>query len=302
MDRSIARDIASIAANHQAGAAEIAEQGADVFLRYAHTDKLSSVEAFRQEILTIGWALIRSQPTMAPLVNLVNSVLWEIDNLDSVHTARQRVATVTSNFKRRLHVNEAAIAESVLPLIPEGAQIVTLSRSTTVQAALRHAQHAGRRFSVLCAEARPGCEGRVMAAELSEYGIPVTLVIDTLAVALTYRSHLLMVGADHLRGTELVNKVGTYALALAAHTVDVPLYALCGSDKFLPPGYYPPPQSSWPSEQVWHDHPSLVSIQNLYFDQTPLSYIAGIVTEQGVLPTVGIEAWLASIKLHPSLH
>ncbi len=301
MENAIRKDIEDIAANHHAGAAEIAEQAADVFLRYVYLDKATTVEAARRELLKIGWALIRAQPAMAPLVNLVNSMLWEIEGLESLYLFRQTVADAAGSFKRRLHINEAAIAEAVLPLVQERARVLTLSRSTTVQAALRHAQHAGRHFSVICAEGRPGYEGRIMATELSEYGVPVTLVIDALSIAMVAQARLVLVGADHLRGDELVNKTGTYGLALASRANRVPLYALCGSDKFLPPGYIPSPQSSWPIEQVWQDPPSTISVENMYFDHTPLSYFMGIVTEQGVLPTEGIEAWLASIKLHPSL-
>lgn len=301
MEHSITQAIAEIAADHRAGAAEIAERAATLFLAYAEEYTGETTEGFRHDLLKIGWSLIRAQPTMAPMVNLVNMVLWEIEGVMALIPLRQAVAEVADTFRHRLLVNEAAIAESVLPLIREGATILSISRSTTVKAALRHAHHAGRRFHVICAEARPGCEGRIMAAELSEYGIPVTLVVDALAIAQAREAKLVLVGADHLRGHDLVNKVGTYGLALAAKSHGVPFYALCGSDKFLPPGYKPPPQASWPTKQVWEDPPSHVHIHNIYFDHTSLAQVSGIVTEKGVLPTAGIEAWLAAIKLHPAL-
>ncbi|MFP4439523.1 MAG: translation initiation factor eIF-2B [Chloroflexaceae bacterium] len=301
MDKVTAQAIADIAANNYAGAAEIAEQGAEVLLRCARTGDAPSLEVFRQELLMTIWGLIHAQPSMAPLVNLVNEVLWKIESLDSLRTLRQTVVDITSDFKRQLHVHEAAIAESVLPLIPEGAQVLTNSRSTTVRAALRHAQRAGRRFSVTCAEGRPGYEGRKMATELAEDGIPVTLMIDALAGSYVPRMSLVLVGADHLTSRGLMNKAGTYSLALAAHANNVPIYALCSSNKFLPPGYTPPIQTHWPAEQVWEEPPAGITIKNLYFDCTPLTELAGLVTEQGVLPTAGIEGWLASIKLHPAL-
>ncbi|NJN66365.1 MAG: initiation factor 2B [Chloroflexaceae bacterium] len=293
--------LAAIAANHQAGAAEIAEQAASALLQYINTDESPTPDTFRQHLLTIGWEFIRAQPTMAPLVNLVNSMLWDLESRDSVGVLRQRASNAASTFRRRLHVHEAAIAESVLQLIPEKARVLTMSRSSTVLAALRHAHRAGRRFSVICGEGRPGCEGQMLATELSEQGIPATLVIDALAIAMVAQSHLVLVGADHLREHELVNKVGTYGMALAARASSVPIYALCGSDKFLPPGYRPPPQTVWPARQVWDNPPDLVTIRNIYFDHTPLSLMTGIVTEKGVLPTIGIEAWMAAIRLHPSL-
>lgn len=302
MERQVVQAIEAIAANHTAGATELAEQAAEAFLRCAQMDKSTRTDSFRQKVLSVGWALIRAQPTMAPLVNLVNNVLWAIDPLSSLTALRQTIYEVASTFKHRLHVHEAAIAESVLPLIPDKAQVVTLSRSTTVKAALRHAQHAGRRFRVVCAEGRPGLEGHLMAGELSEYSIPVTVVVDALAISMVSQSQLVLVGGDHLRGNDLVNKIGTYALALAAQDHGIPIYALCSSDKFLPPGYTPPPQMNWPPEQIWSSAPASVTVQNTYFDHTPLSHISGIVTEKGVLPSEGIEAWLAAIKIHPLIN
>jgi translation initiation factor 2B subunit (eIF-2B alpha/beta/delta family) len=62
-----------------------------------------------------------------------------------------------------------------------------------------------------------------------------------------------------------------------------------------------PPQTSRPPAQVWEEAPEAVDIENYYFDRTPLTHVAGIVTECGVLTNTGIEGWLAAIRLHPAL-
>lgn len=301
MDRFIAQAIAAIADDSVSGAVEIAEKSAEILQRLARNDQSDRIDELRRHMLEVGWGLIRIHPTMAPLVNLVNGVLWTIDGAPTIETARRAVAEATGDFKRHLHVHEAAIAETTLRLIPEDGQILTNGRSTTVRAALRHAQRAGRRFHVILAEGRPACEGRSLATELAAGGIPVTLVIDALAIAMASESQLILVGADHLGSDGLVNKVGTYGIALAAKEHRVPMYALCGSEKFLPPGFVPPGQTRWPADQVWADAPPGVTISNLYFDSTPLAALAGIVTEQGIQQTAGIEAWLAATKLHPGL-
>jgi translation initiation factor 2B subunit (eIF-2B alpha/beta/delta family) len=301
LDRFTAQAVAAIAEDSVSGAVEIAEKSAEVLQRLARTEPTELVEDLRRRLLSAGWALISAHPTMAPLVNLVNAVLWTTEDAPDAAAAHSAVADVTSDFKRRLRVHEAAIAETALRLIPEDSQILTNGRSTTVRAALRHAQRAGRRFKVICAEGRPACEGRTLAAELAAGGLQVTLVIDALAIAMAGESQLVLVGADHLGAQGLVNKVGTYGIALAAGAHGVPMYALCGSEKFLPPGYAPPAQARWPAEQVWAEAPASLAITNLYFDSTPLAALAGIVTEQGVQPTEGIVAWLAATKLHPAL-
>lgn len=301
MDRYTAQAVAAIAEDSLSGAVEIAEKSAEILQRLARTDQSEQLDDLRRRLVELSWALIRAHPTMAPLVNLVNAVLWTTEESADPEAARRAAVEATGDFKRRLRVHEAAIAETALRLIPDEGQVLTNGRSTTVRAALRHAQRAGRRFRVVCAEGRPACEGRTLAAELAAGGIPVTLVIDALAIALAGESQLVLIGADHLSGDGLVNKVGTYGIALAAREAGVPMYALCGSEKFLPPGFVPPAQARWPADQVWAEAPANLAISNLYFDSTPLDALAGIVTEQGVQPTVGIEAWLAATKLHPGL-
>ena len=300
MDQQVAQAIAAIAADNVTGAAEIAERSADVLLRQVRSIE-ESHEALQSALLDAGWALIDAHPTMAPLVNLVNQVLWRCDTTPNLREMRQAVSETVAGFKRRLRVHEAAIAEKTMPLISEGMRIITIGRSTTVRAALRYAQRAGRRFEVICAEGRPGYEGRALATELADAGIPVKLVIDALAISSVPSTQLVLVGADHLTSEAMANKIGTYGLALAAKASDVPFYALCGSEKFMPLGYTPPLQSPWPGAQVWDHAPDGVTIENRSFDLTPISTLSGIVTEQGVLSAVGIESWLAAIHLHPTL-
>ncbi|NTW01006.1 MAG: initiation factor 2B [Oscillochloris sp.] len=301
MDRFITQTITAITEDGVSGAVEIAEKSADVFMAQARADQSGDLGHLRQGLLDIGWSLIRAHPTMAPLVNLVNALLWKVEAVGTFAQGQRVIEDAASEFKRRLHVHEAAIAETALRLISDEIQIVTNGRSTTVRAVLRHAQRAGRRFRVICAEGRPACEGRLMASELAASGIPTTLVVDALAVVLAGQSQLVLVGADHLSPHGLMNKVGTYGMVLSANAAGVPVYALCSSEKFLPPEYKQPQQARWPAEQVWPDVPANIHVANVYFDSTPLNALAGIVTEQGVQPTAGIEAWLAAIKLNPAL-
>lgn len=301
MERHTTQAIAAIAEDIVSGAVEIAEKSADVLLSIARPEQGDAPIDLGQQLLTAGWALIRAHPTMAPLVNLINAMLWKTDSADSPQAAARAVIDAAHEFKRRLRVHEVAIAEWALRLIPDEGQVLTNGRSTTVRAALDYAQRAGRRFHVICAEGRPGCEGRTMAAEIAATGIPVTFMIDALAIAQVKQAQLVLVGADHLTSQGLVNKVGTYGIALAAQAAKVPVYALCSSEKFFPPGYIQPPQAQWPAEQVWDEAPAHVTIANYYYDSTPLESLAGIITEQGIVPAVGIEAWLAAIKAHPAL-
>lgn len=308
MDTTFEQAINELAADKRSGAAEIAARAADILLHRAASGEASSPDAFRAELFATGWALIQSHNTMAALINLVNSVLWKIEKGETPHDLREAVIAATEQFKLQLKNHAMRVAEGALPLIADGATVVTISQSSTVQRALLHAQRAGRRFSVICAESRPAYEGRETATKLAGHGIAVTLAVDTAAAAAIANADqfrgdnfVVLVGADMLTNKGLVNKVGTQALALAAKHSGVSIYSLCSSEKFLPPGYPVQPQRARPGDTIWSDVPAGIELWNRYYDFTPLHQVSGIVTEQGILPAATVEAWLAVTKLHPAL-
>jgi translation initiation factor 2B subunit (eIF-2B alpha/beta/delta family) len=132
-------------------------------------------------------------------------------------------------------------------------------------------------------------------------GLSVTLLNDAAAIEAAAHADLALVGADMLTNRGLINKIGTRPMAMVARQAGVPFYTLCGSEKFLPPGFRPHQQPDIPIEDIWSDAPDHAGSVSHFFDFTPLETLTGIVTEQGILPVAAIEAWLAATKLHPAL-
>src|SRR5262249_47615316 len=83
---------------------------------------------------------------------------WKVESEDTPRGLRLAVSQATDEFKRMLRQHALRVAEGALGLIGEGSTIVTISNSSTVQHALIHAQRAGRRLAVICAESRPSPE------------------------------------------------------------------------------------------------------------------------------------------------
>jgi methylthioribose-1-phosphate isomerase len=52
---------------------------------------------------------------------------------------------------------------------------------------------------------------------------------------------------------------------------------------------------------VWPEHPQGVEVLNLYFDVTPLKYLSGVVTEEGVLAPGGLRDSISQLKTHEML-
>jgi translation initiation factor 2B subunit (eIF-2B alpha/beta/delta family) len=80
----------------------------------------------------------------------------------------------------------------------------------------------------------------------------------------------------------------------------VPVYVLCGTGKFLTPGYSPPPEPPRPAQEITQLDSSNVAIENFYFEWTPLELVTGIVTEEGLLSPEQVGAQ-QPVRLHPAL-
>ncbi|ADV65495.1 translation initiation factor, aIF-2BI family [Desulfurococcus mucosus DSM 2162] len=128
------------------------------------------------------------------------------------------------------------IGEHGAELIPDGATILThcnagalaTSAFGTAEAVMRVAWYKGKRIRVIATETRPMLQGaRLTVWELVKEGIPVTLITDNMAGYVIRKGlvNAVIVGADRVtREGYVVNKIGTYMIALAAKRHGVPFY------------------------------------------------------------------------------
>ena len=151
----------------------------------------------------------------------------------------------------------------------------------------------GRRVAVWADETRPLLQGsRLTAWELARAGIPVTVIADNMAAALLRRGGVdaVLVGADRIAANgDVANKVGTYALALAARHHGVPFYVLAPTSTFDPAtstGADIPIEERDPAEVRAgfgrETAPAGVAVWNPAFDVTPSSLVTAIVSDRGV--------------------
>jgi translation initiation factor eIF-2B subunit delta len=290
--------IEKLAGDNTSGAAELARDAAQVFSVLAEGTESGDLPSFLLELSTTGRRVIQAQPSMAPLFNLVNTLLFSLDEAGSLDEARRRVVAEAQGFAEELASRGERIAEETLSLLTDGCTLLTHSRSSTVLTALLLAKDRGLEFEVVCTESRPLYEGRRVAEELSEGGIRTTLIADTAVAHCMSRVDLVMVGADSVSNEGLINKMGTHGVALAARAHGVPFYGLCGSEKLLPAGYPYFEIEARDPQEVWPGYPEGVKVLNYYFEVTPLEYLSGLVTERGLLLPEELEEKLGELKIH----
>ncbi|MDH7570151.1 MAG: initiation factor 2B, partial [Armatimonadota bacterium] len=176
------------------------------------------------------------------------------------------------------------------------------SASSVVMEALARIHATGRRVTVTCTESRPAREGVEMARHLGAAGIPVRLVIDAAAPALLHQCDAVLLGADTVGTAGVVHKVGTLGLVLAARQYGVPVYVLTTGEKLLPEACgAAPPIPVRDGREVLDPPAPGVTAFNVYFDLTPLQWLSGIFTEEGLLAPPSLPPRLRSLPVHPAL-
>ena len=265
------------------GAVELVKKGADATVLFI-SNFTGTPPIFFNELIRISKLLIDSQPSMAPFFHLANILLLSTEDIQDLEKMKRATKKAIRTFVFHLQSGIEQISKIARGLIPEGSKVLTHSYSSTVLRTLTDAKQEGRQFEVICTESRPICEGTQLAKKLFDAHIKVQLQIDSAAPYTMKGVHLVLVGADCLAPLGLVNKVGTYGLALSARERKVPFYALCGTEKLLGSGMANKFRIlKRDPKEVWPHSPDGMEVLNFYFDTTPLDYLSATVTEEGLL-------------------
>jgi translation initiation factor 2B subunit (eIF-2B alpha/beta/delta family)/8-oxo-dGTP pyrophosphatase MutT (NUDIX family) len=247
------------------------------------TSDTSTIEDARARLVNTAHRLLDARPSMAALANRVHRVM---------HASRPELppATIEVNAHEAIHdalMADADAAERAAATV-SGTHVLTLSRSGTVEAALRQAEPAP---TVTIAVSEPGAEGIGVAERLADAGLDVTVIPDAAVARRLDEASVdaVLVGADTvLSAGDVVNKVGTYGAALAAHRADVPVYAACAVDKISVDD--DASDESAPSRTVY-DGPKDLEVWAPRFDTVPAELVTGgLLTERGALATEEVAA------------
>jgi len=212
---------------------------------------------------------------------------WALDELRDDPTPERARALHEAEVERCRRMGGHAVE-----LVPDGARLLTHCNTGALATggygsalgAVRAAWEAGRVAHVWVDETRPLLQGaRLTAWELEALGIPFSVVVDSAAASLMASGEVdaVFTGADRIAANgDVANKVGTYALALAATAHAIPFYVVAPTSTLDPTaasGADIPIEERDPRE-VTARFPS----RNPAFDMTPADLVSAIVTEAGV--------------------
>ena len=152
----------------------------------------------------------------------------------------------------------------------------------------------GALASVIVDETRPLLQGaRLTCWELDQLGIEHRLACDGAGPFLISQglADAVVVGADRIAANgDVVNKIGTYSLALAAHRAGIPFVVAAPEstiDANTPDGAAIPIEQR-PDAEVTHPAaPENTRALNYAFDITPVELVTAIITEDRVIQAGG---------------
>jgi len=284
------------------GAAEIALRAITVFQTVCKTTDTTTVASLKADIIETARALVKAQPAMAPLFHLSNMVLQAVEKENSIAGVQAACQKALDECERQLCASAETIADLVYDLVPPGELVFAYSFSSTVVSCLLNARSKGRYFRVACTEARPAMEGRKLATVLSAGGIEVIHTFDNALGLILPNCRAAFMGCDCVGRPGVVNKVGSWATAVACRELGIPVYALAGTEKFVSDDQlFEFENHERPDNEVWDKVPKGVRVLNHQFELVPFNLLTGLVTEQGILQEQDIDKYVSKLEVHEAL-
>ena len=241
------------------------------------------------------------------------NLFWAIDRMKRAFAegaqageSPEELAARLGREARAIHDEDVANCRAMgghgAEIVPDGARILTHCNAGALATAgygsalgvIRAAVEQGKKVAVFADETRPFLQGaRLTAWELLRDGIDTTVITESMAGPLMRAGEIdiVVVGADRIAANgDTANKIGTYTVAVLAHEHHIPFYVaapLSTIDLSTPDGDRIPIEER-DQREVTHFGaarltPVGAGIRNPAFDITPHRYIAGIVTERGIL-------------------
>lgn len=248
---------------------------------------LEDLEKFCQSILSI-------RPSMLSIGNRLHLIFHRIREETStnerISETKLFALDVIHRERSQNQKDKDLLTDRFLPHLPENATVLTTSYSHTVIDLLTRCKN--RIQKVIVTESRPLCEGARTAKRLNREGIRTELITDAASGLFLKECNLVLTGCDMVvyfppgnrseTGSQgwMVNKTGTYPLAVLAKHEQIPFITACERYKLIHPDITPDSiehEEKDPSEILSGDHP--FPIRNIYFDRTPLDLVTLITPE-----------------------
>jgi translation initiation factor 2B subunit (eIF-2B alpha/beta/delta family) len=226
--------------------------------------------------------LKHARPSMVALTNALDRCQDQFDHFPDPDNVSAPASDTVARVLDQLTRAGQEVAKHAAELVPDGAVILTHSRSSQILQFFQQLVQNDRRFSVICTQSSPGNEGFTLAEELDQLAIEVTVITDAQLGLFVPEASLAVVGCDTwLTDNYFVNKSGTYLLALAAREHNLPVWVLADSFKQGGQSHRSVGLEEMAADQIGAPEGVHIHPRNIYFECVPARLVSGRVTERG---------------------
>lgn len=273
----------------------------------AHHSKAGEKRELMKEIEQSAEILRKTRPTAVNLFWAVDRAVKKAQEtpgsakavVNAVVDEAQRMADEDVQANRKIGGHGAKLiddGDTVLTHCNAG-KLATVDYGTAL-GVIRAAWEQGKQIRVIATETRPKLQGaRLTAYELKSDGIPVTLITDSMVGYVMSKRlvNKVVVGADRIVRDAVVNKIGTFSIAVLAHEHGVPFFVAAPTSTFdLTRSSKDVIVEERNPEEVTHFRsqrtaPRGVEALNPAFDVTPMKYVSAIICETGILSSTKLK-------------
>jgi methylthioribose-1-phosphate isomerase len=267
----------------------------------ASHSKVSTKAEFLKQIQDSVRLLKRTRPTGVNLFWAVDRIMKRIGEASdsSVDALKDLIVREARNIADEDVEINRRIGEHGSKLISSGDAILTHCNAGalatvdygTALGVVRAAWEQGKRISVIATETRPNLQGaRLTAYELKTMGIPFVLITDNMVGYVMSKRlvNCVITGADRIVKDAVINKIGTYSIAVLAREHHIRFYAAAPLSTFdLNHATKDVTIEERSSEEITRIGSGIIAPRgtktlNPAFDVTPMRYVTAIICEKGV--------------------
>jgi ribose 1,5-bisphosphate isomerase len=275
--KQIVKDIKSLKIQ---GARDVAKAGIECIRITAKKSRAKNKREFVRDVQKTVDLVVKARPTEPMLKNGINMIMLRVSEHD-FENIKEFTARLCDNYFMEMKAVITRIAEQAANQIEDGDTILTHCHSHDVVEAFRLARKQGRKFEVIVTETRPRMQGVRTARELMKEGIKVTFCVDSAIGYVMKNVHKIFVGCDAIMPDgSIVNKIGTFPIAVMAMHFARPFYVLAETMKYSPRVHI---EHRDPKEIIRPSTLPKADIIDPAFDVTPGEYVHVIITERGLM-------------------
>jgi translation initiation factor eIF-2B subunit delta len=244
-------------------------------------------EDFQDKILELTKEILKSRPSMAPLINMMGYLLQNLEVITKKDILIRIQQFVLDKFDMEKTL-ERNFTDFILENIKDLNKIMLISYSSTIIRLLNTLKDLKDcDIELFIMESRPLFEGQ-KTAEILSSNFQTHLFVDAAIGKIMDEMNLVLVGIDSiLTDGSIINKIGTFPLAIVANESGIEVYAVGESLKYNLNSHFglKVEIEEKPSDQVFKPENSEkhIIVHNYYFEITPPKYITGIISDLGVL-------------------